>query len=233
MKTAENTIVAFHVGRGGRFHNAGFKTFIGEKKISDFTDDLFIKDRENGKFCTPEYTDGGGNPVGLTVKEAETEIGIIDIDGGYNTTYTNFLSDCDENEIKLIIESREWNRDDLLDLYAEYLGYSETEIRLMNFFDDYDSGVLEVRPETKDGVRVGYNYLEEEFETCKPFWFNVYDKEDTYNDGECLTSFDTEDEARDFVNSENAGYGYEKLYYECEELEDKNVTINGVTYKKK
>ena len=44
------------------------------------------------------------------------------------------------------------------------------------------------------------------------FYFAVYDKEDTYNEDECLTSFDTEDEARDFVISENAGYGYEKLF---------------------
>lgn len=49
------------------------------------------------------------------------------------------------------------------------------------------------------------------------FYFAVYDKEDTYNEGECLASFDTEDEARDFVISENAGYGYEKLYYQIEE----------------
>lgn len=49
------------------------------------------------------------------------------------------------------------------------------------------------------------------------FYFAVYDKEDTYNDGECLMNFDTEDEAREFVISENAGYGYEKLYYKVEE----------------
>ena len=36
-------IVAFHTGRGGRFYNAGFKTYIGEKKIGEFTDDLFIR----------------------------------------------------------------------------------------------------------------------------------------------------------------------------------------------
>lgn len=50
------------------------------------------------------------------------------------------------------------------------------------------------------------------------FYFAVYDKEDTYNEGECLTAFKTEDEARDFVISENAGYGYEKLYYQMEEI---------------
>jgi hypothetical protein len=39
------------------------------------------------------------------------------------------------------------------------------------------------------------------------FYFTVYDKEETYNEGECLTIFDTEDEARDFVIIENSGYG--------------------------
>ena len=51
--------------------------------------------------------------------------------------------------------------------------------------------------------------------TTKNF-YSVYDKEDTYNEGECLESFDTEDDARDFVNTENAGYGYAKLYYKEE-----------------
>jgi hypothetical protein len=37
-----STIVAFHIGRGGRFHNPGFLTFIGENKISKYTDDLFL-----------------------------------------------------------------------------------------------------------------------------------------------------------------------------------------------
>lgn len=36
------TIVSFHTGRGGRFYNSGHTTFIGEKKISDFTEDLFL-----------------------------------------------------------------------------------------------------------------------------------------------------------------------------------------------
>lgn len=36
------TIVAFHTGRGGRFFNSGHVTFIGDKPISDFTEDLFL-----------------------------------------------------------------------------------------------------------------------------------------------------------------------------------------------
>lgn len=55
----ENKIVAFHIGRGGRFNNQGFLRFLGEKKIGEFTDHLFdnyeglrklreaIGDREN------------------------------------------------------------------------------------------------------------------------------------------------------------------------------------------
>jgi len=43
MKTLENkSIVAFHVGRGGRFYNAGYLTYLGEKKISNFTENLFL-----------------------------------------------------------------------------------------------------------------------------------------------------------------------------------------------
>ena len=45
------------------------------------------------------------------------------------------------------------------------------------------------------------------------FYFAIYDKEDIYNDDECLINFDTEEDARDFVDSENAGYGYDKLFY--------------------
>ena len=36
-------IVAFHVGRGGRSYNAGHTSFIGEKRISEFTNDLFTR----------------------------------------------------------------------------------------------------------------------------------------------------------------------------------------------
>ena len=36
-------IVAFKIGRGGQFHNQGYVSYIGEKKISEFTRDLFLK----------------------------------------------------------------------------------------------------------------------------------------------------------------------------------------------
>lgn len=46
----DKIIVAFHIGRGGRFNNQGFKTFIGEKKIGDFTDNLFLEFQNQNNF---------------------------------------------------------------------------------------------------------------------------------------------------------------------------------------
>ena len=45
-------------------------------------------------------------------------------------------------------------------------------------------------------------------------FFYVYDKEDTYNECECHEVFEDEEEARDFCINENAGYGYEKFFYQ-------------------
>jgi hypothetical protein len=39
---AANTIVAFHIGRGGRFHNSGHVTYLGQEKIGKFVGDLFL-----------------------------------------------------------------------------------------------------------------------------------------------------------------------------------------------
>jgi hypothetical protein len=48
-------------------------------------------------------------------------------------------------------------------------------------------------------------------------FFYVYDKEDTYNEGECHEVFEDEEKARDFCINENAGYGYQKFYYKSSE----------------
>lgn len=157
MTNSEKTIVAFHIGRGGRFHNAGHLSFVGCRKIGDFTDDLFdtyenrneFKDRygfdyADGGRCildligdeewdeleekfgiTEEmlgekiYVDGGGNPVGLTQDEVDSGIGRINIDFSYDTTYTCYLKDCDEDEIHAIKNSQEYIKDDLLELIEE------------------------------------------------------------------------------------------------------------------
>ena len=102
MKNLENkTIVAFHIGRGGRFNNAGHTSFIGEKSISNFVDSLFLKEDKT------EYTDGNGNKIGLTVEECNSGIGIINIDGDYDTTYTCYLQDCSDEELEIIAKTKE------------------------------------------------------------------------------------------------------------------------------
>lgn len=41
-EAAKNTIVAFHIGRGGHYWNPGHLTFIGENRIGKYIDDLFL-----------------------------------------------------------------------------------------------------------------------------------------------------------------------------------------------
>jgi hypothetical protein len=38
---ADTTIVAFHIGRGGRFYNSGHVSFLGQEKIGRYVHDLF------------------------------------------------------------------------------------------------------------------------------------------------------------------------------------------------
>jgi hypothetical protein len=106
--TAE-TIVAFHIGRGGRFYNGGHLTFLGEGKISDYTEDCWapktVDDNEeliDDNSPEAEWTDCNGNSVGLTNAEYQSGIGRIDMDGEYNTTYTMRLGDIEE-------DSKEWD----------------------------------------------------------------------------------------------------------------------------
>jgi hypothetical protein len=163
INAIENKLVAFHVGRGGRFYNEGHITYLGEDKtISDYTSDLFIvyenqdelyslikgrynlekkfdecNDSDNFtwfedrlKFDLGEkvYISGGSrSPVGLSLAESETGSGIIDIDGGYNTTYVQTLSECSELELDLILCYSGYVSQDVLDYCREALGIEEEE----------------------------------------------------------------------------------------------------------
>lgn len=129
--TAE-TIVAFHIGRGGRFNNGGHLNFLGEGKISDYTEDCFapVKIDENSDSDLPElvddnspeaeWTDCSGNGIGLTNAEYQSGIGRIDMDGEYDTTYTMRLGDIEE-------DSKEWDA-----IFAE--NTSDAEDAQMFFF---------------------------------------------------------------------------------------------------
>ena len=163
--TIGQTIVGFHTGRGGRFYNAGHVSFIGECKISDFTNDLFlqyenqldiynaIKGRENleekyyecdenndfsffeklgFKVGEKQYFRNGEYPVGLTEAESDSGIGVIDIDGEYDTTVCLMLEDCSDEELQLIVDSENlpgyFCSDDIIEFAKESLGIVNEEI---------------------------------------------------------------------------------------------------------
>jgi len=110
-QTEKKVIVAFHIGRGGQFYNAGHKTYIGEKNLNDLIklNDLYYydnEDREEGEKVEEGWYDAVGN-FKLTKEEGEQETGIIDLDGEFDTDIVRYLEDCTESELKLIAESNE------------------------------------------------------------------------------------------------------------------------------
>ena len=87
---ANNPILHFHKGRGGRFYNQGYITYEGEESLSDFVahngQDVFLD--EDGY-----YMDGAGNSLG-TAKEGD-DVGTLDFDGEYDTDYFIYMSDIE------------------------------------------------------------------------------------------------------------------------------------------
>ena len=102
--------VAFHIGRGGSFNNAGHRTFIGEMTFAELVQKrsqyLFESNRdENGKFCKPYIHDGNGNFVthddfrkGLT--------GTLEFDTIYDTDIVKEISNCEDWELEVIQRDR-------------------------------------------------------------------------------------------------------------------------------
>lgn len=123
----KKTIVTFQVGRGGRYFNGGHTTFyddcpighvhvVSEKLFSPVShyddDDCAVEDEDP----EAEWTDCDGHEVGLTNAMIESGIGIIDIDGDYESYYSKYLEDCDENELLIILED---GREYLIRQYIE------------------------------------------------------------------------------------------------------------------
>lgn len=112
LEEAQNVKVRFHIGRGGRFHNAGHKTYVGTvNSLSDcFGDSGIISEDENG---TPlpdsewQLMDSGGTVVLSGRDEIEAETGILDWDGEYDTDIVRYLSECDDDEYQMILDAEE------------------------------------------------------------------------------------------------------------------------------
>lgn len=164
--TGKSSIVAFKIGRGGQFHNAGHKSYLGKFEIKYYTNDLFV-DYKNAssilkslkkypnlleyvaqnyknpderaqrlfqklgfEFGEEIYVSSTGFEVGLTERDVISGIGCIDIDGDYDTTYTQYIHECDLSELKLIDDE---------DLLIEYIEYYNENIDWAKFNGDiYD-----------------------------------------------------------------------------------------------
>lgn len=112
MKTSElyneNTLVMFHVGRGGEFNNPGYLTFEDfDKRIDDSYEwsELLVQDTDEDDNLLPEEEWTLTNDNGYIIMEAdelkealETGLGTLDIDEDYNTIYTTYLKDLTERE---------------------------------------------------------------------------------------------------------------------------------------
>ena len=112
FEEAQNIKVRFHIGRGGRFHNAGHKTYVGTVNgLSDcFGDSFIISEDENGKTLPDSewrLMDGGGNVILSGRDEIESETGILDWDGEYDTDIVRHLSECDDDEYQMILDAAE------------------------------------------------------------------------------------------------------------------------------
>ena len=112
LEEAQNMKVRFHIGRGGQFHNAGHKTYVGTvNDLSDcFGDSIVFSEDENGNplpYSDWQLVDGGGNVILTGRDEIESETGILDWDGEYDTDIVRHLSECDDDEYQLILDAAE------------------------------------------------------------------------------------------------------------------------------
>lgn len=109
---AQNIKVRFHFGRGGRFHNAGYKTYQGTvDSLADcFGDSIILSEDENGAPLPDsewQLIDGGGNAILTGRDEIESETGVLDWDGEYDTDIVRHISECDDDEYQMILDAAE------------------------------------------------------------------------------------------------------------------------------
>ena len=111
--------VYFHVGRGGHFHNAGYKEYRpGITTIQEcFGEAMLIDQDEDGNELPADQwqlIDGGSGIAILTGRnDIESETGVLDWDGEYDTDIIKPVSDCTDEEYSLILKV--WNADNCWD----------------------------------------------------------------------------------------------------------------------
>lgn len=112
LEGAQDLKVRFHIGRGGHFNNAGHKTYVGTVNgLSDCFGESSIIDVDDNGDKLPDskwqLIDGGGNVILTGRDKIESETGILDWDGEYDTDIVRKLSECDDDEYQMILDTAE------------------------------------------------------------------------------------------------------------------------------
>lgn len=136
----KDTLLHFHVGRGGSFYNPGQITFegivSGIDSIPPFCNLFGQKDEEDNELPGEwEYKDECGNGVGLTNTEAKSGVGHIVFDTGYNEDYVIRLADCGEKEIDAILEFLTWESEYIIPALIE-MGMIDEDLK-KEFIEEY------------------------------------------------------------------------------------------------
>ena len=139
MKAYNDIIVAFHEGRGGRYHNPGHLKYLPDVKcLQDLYDDsLYIvdTDQDDNKLPIEEHVllDSGGNEI-LHGKDIYEKTGVLGIDGQYDSYYVFHLDEMPErfegvmaNEVKNGISLDEDTKHTIVEYLAEQ-GYEKADI---------------------------------------------------------------------------------------------------------
>ena len=100
--------VCFHIGRGGHFNNAGYKEYRPGITTTQecFGEAILIDQDEDGNELPADQwqlMDGGGNVILTGRDEIESETGVLDWDGEYDTDIVKPIGDCTDEEYDLIL----------------------------------------------------------------------------------------------------------------------------------
>ena len=112
FEEAQDVKVRFHVGRGGRFNNAGYKTYVDtvDSLAECFGDSCIISEDEDGNALPDsewQLMDRGGNIILTGRDDIESDTGVLDWDGEYDTDIVRYLPDCTDDEYQLILDAAE------------------------------------------------------------------------------------------------------------------------------
>lgn len=135
-------VVAFHIGRGGRFYNAGHRSFIGEKNFQELIEDslnfLVYRDRDDkGRFCKPFYTDASGNVI-VEPDDMNNEVGRLNWDNQYDTDVACYLDECTDFELEEIATSGQWVSPEAQEYIVKRLEGHDSALEYISHLEGWD-----------------------------------------------------------------------------------------------